>query len=388
MDLDVVFLGTAGAVPTAQRGPAAYLVRRGGERILIDCGEGTQRQMLRSSAGLADIDLALITHFHADHVLGLPGMLKTFALRARAAPLTIHGPSGLRALIGSLDRVIGRLSYPLSLVELEPGQTLQRDGYRIEPFATDHGVASLGYALCEDIRPGRFDMETATALGVPFGPLCGELQRGRPVALESGAVVTPEQVVGAPRPGRRIVFSGDTRPCAGTREASAAADLLVHEATFLEEESERAGETAHSTAIQAAQLALDAQVTMLALTHLSTRYTGGQMRREARAVGWKQAAAEHLPFKDGWFDAAHAHLVMHVVDDAGAALSEMARVLCPGGRLVVVSFRREHFDRFHLNPYFPTLADIDRARFPDPAALSAAIGGAGFEDVAERGLHQ
>jgi ribonuclease Z len=284
MDLDVVFLGTAGAVPTAQRGPAAYLVRRGGERILIDCGEGTQRQMLQSSAGLADIDLALITHFHADHVLGLPGMLKTFALRARAAPLTIHGPSGLRALIGSLDRVIGRLSYPLSLVELEPGQTLQRDGYRIEPFATDHRVASLGYALCEDVRPGRFDMETATALGVPFGPLCGELQHGRPVTLESGTVVTPEQVVGPPRPGRRVVFSGDTRPCAGTREASAAADLLVHEATFLEEESERAGETGHSTAIQAAQLALDAQVGMLALTHLSTRYTGGQIRREARTI--------------------------------------------------------------------------------------------------------
>ena len=131
------------------------------------------------AAGLADIDLALITHFHADHVLGLPGMLKTFALRAREAPLTIHGPAGLRALIGSLDRVIGRLPYPLSLVELEPGQTVQRDGYRIEPFATDHGVASLGYALCEDIRPGRFDMETATALGVPFGPLCGELQHGR-----------------------------------------------------------------------------------------------------------------------------------------------------------------------------------------------------------------
>src|SRR6476469_6690235 len=176
MDLDVLFLGTACAVPTAQRGPAAYLVRRGGERILVDCGEGTQRQMLRSSAGLADIDLALITHFHADHVLGLHGMLKTFALRA---------------LIGSLDRVIGRLSYPLSLVELEPGQTLQRDGYRIEPFATDHRVASIGYALCEDIRPGRFDMETATALGVPFGPLCGELQHGRPVTLESGAVVAP-----------------------------------------------------------------------------------------------------------------------------------------------------------------------------------------------------
>jgi ribonuclease Z len=284
MDLDVVFLGTAGAVPTALRGPAAYLVRRGGERILVDCGEGTQRQMLRSSAGLADIDLALITHFHADHVLGLPGMLKTFALRAREAPLTIYGPDGLRALIGSLDRVIGRLSYPLSLVELERGQTLQRDGYRIEPFATVHGVSSLGYALCEDIRPGQFDMDAAAALGVPFGPLCGVLQRGEDVTLEDGTVVHPDQVVGPARPGRRIVFSGDTRPCAGTREAAAGADLLIHEATFLDEERRRARDTGHSTAVEAAQLAAEAQVSMLALTHLSTRYTGGQIRREARTV--------------------------------------------------------------------------------------------------------
>jgi ribonuclease Z len=284
MDLDVLFLGTAGAVPTAQRAPAGYLVRRGGERILVDCGEGTQRQMLRSSAGLADIDLALITHFHADHVLGLPGLLKTLSLRARDQPLTIYGPAGLRALMGSLDRVIGRLSFPLSLEELRPGDSVGRHGYRVEPFATDHHVASLGYALCEDIRPGRFDMETATALGVPFGPLCGALQRGETVTLESGAVVTPEQVMGPARPGRRLVFSGDTRPCDGTREAAAAADLLIHEATFLDEERDRARETGHSTAAEAAQLAADAQVAMLALTHLSTRYSGGQIRREARTL--------------------------------------------------------------------------------------------------------
>lgn len=282
MDLDVLFLGTAGAVPTAQRAPAGYLVRRGGERILVDCGEGTQRQMLRSSAGLADIDLALITHFHADHVLGLPGLLKTLSLRARDLPLTIYGPAGLRALMGSLDRVIGRLSFALTLEELGPGDSVQREGYRVEPFVTDHHVASLGYALCEEIRPGRFDMETATALGVPFGPLCGALQRGETVTLAGGAVVTPQQVVGPARPGRRLVFSGDTRPCDGTREAAAAADLLIHEATFLDEERERARETGHSTAAEAAQLAADAQVSMLALTHLSTRYSGGQIRREAR----------------------------------------------------------------------------------------------------------
>ena len=284
MDLDVLFLGTAGAVPTALRGPAAYLVRRGGERLLVDCGEGTQRQLLRSNAGLPDIDLALITHYHADHVLGLPGMLKTFGLRAREAPLTIYGPAGLNALMSSLDRVIGRLPYELRLIEVAAGEALERDGYRIEPFATDHRVTSLGYAICEQIRPGRFDADAAAALGVPFGPLCGALQRGEDVTLDDGSVITAAQVVGAPRPARRVVFSGDTRPCAGTLEAAAAADLLIHEATFLHDETQRARETGHSTARQAAELARAAQVSLLALTHLSTRYTGGQIRDEARAT--------------------------------------------------------------------------------------------------------
>jgi ribonuclease Z len=284
VDLDVLFVGTAGAVPTALRGPAAYLVRRGGERLLIDCGEGTQRQLLRSVAGLPDVDLALITHYHADHVLGLPGMLKTFALRSREAPLTIYGPSGLNALMSILGRVVGRLPYALDLVELDAGDTIERDGYRIEPFATDHRVASVGYALCEHIRPGRFDADAAAALGVPFGPLCGALQRGEDVALGDGSTVTAAQVMGAPRPARRIVFSGDTRPCPGTLEAAAGADLLIHEATFLDDELARAVETGHSTARQAAELAATAQVSLLALTHLSTRYTGGQIRDEARST--------------------------------------------------------------------------------------------------------
>jgi ribonuclease Z len=284
MDLDVLFLGTAGAVPTAQRGPAAYLIRRGGERLLLDCGEGTQRQMLRSSAGLADVDIVLLTHHHADHVLGLPGMLKTFALRGREAPLTIYGPVGISAVMNVLGRVVGRLPYPVELVELEPGDAIPRNDYRLEAFATEHHVPSVGWALYEDARPGRFDAEEAARLGVPFGPLCGALQHGQPVTLPDGAVVAPEQVVGPTRPGRRIVFSGDTRPCATTLEAAAAADLLVHEATFLDEDADRARETAHSTALEAARLAAEAQVSMLALTHLSTRYTGGQIRREAETA--------------------------------------------------------------------------------------------------------
>jgi ribonuclease Z len=284
MDLDVLFLGTAGAVPTAQRGPAAFLIRRGGERLLLDCGEGTQRQMLRSPAGLADIDLVLITHHHADHVLGLPGMLKTFGLRGREAPLTLYGPSGIASVMQVLGRVVGRLPFPFEIVELQPGDTIPRDGYRIEPFATEHRVPSLGWALYEDARPGRFDAAEASRLGVPFGPLCGALQHGEPVTLPDGTVVTPEQVVGSARPGRRLVFSGDTRPCATTLEAAAAADVLVHEATFLDEDAARARETAHSTALEAARLAAEAQVGLLALTHLSTRYTAGQIRREAERV--------------------------------------------------------------------------------------------------------
>jgi ribonuclease Z len=284
MDLDVLFLGTAGAVPTARRAPAATLVRRGGERILIDCAEGTQRQLLRSSAGLADIDLVLLTHYHADHVLGLPGMLKTFALRDREATLRIAGPSGLHGLMAVFGRIVGRLPYPVELIELEPGEALPIEDGRVDPFATSHDLASLGYAIAENIRPGRFDVDAARAAGVPDGPLFGALQHGQDVTLPDGSTIRSADVVGQARPGRRIVFSGDTRPCATTLEASAAADLLVHEATFLEEDAERAAATGHTTAGRAARLAAEAQVSLLALTHLSTRYTGRQVREEGRSV--------------------------------------------------------------------------------------------------------
>jgi ribonuclease Z len=283
MDLSVLFLGTAASVPTAQRGTAGYLVRRGGDRILVDCGEGTQRQMLRSGVGLVDVDEILITHHHADHFLGLPGLLKTFGLRGRDAPLRIYGPAGLRALMEILRPVVGRVPYRIELIELEPLDWVGHDGYRVESFATDHGVASLGYAVLEESRPGRFDLEAARALGVPEGPAYGRLQSGEPVTLDSGRTIDPDQVVGPARPGRRIVFSGDTRPCPATVEAAAAADVLIHEATFLDEDAERARQTGHTTAGQAARMARDAQVTLLALTHLSTRHLVRDVRREAEA---------------------------------------------------------------------------------------------------------
>jgi ribonuclease Z len=284
MDLDIVFFGTSGSMPTADRAPTALLVRRGGERLLFDCAEGTQRQMLRSSVGLLDLREVFLTHYHADHYLGLPGMLKTFALRGREVPITIYGPPGLNDLFGSLRRIFGRLPYEYMLVELRPGVTLERDDYRLTAFTVAHGVSSIGYALIEDDRPGRFDVETADTLGVPPGPERGALQRGEPVPLADGRIVTPEEVLGEPRPGRTVVIAGDTSPSPTVLEAARGADLLVHEATFLEDERERARETAHSTAREAAELARDAEVGMLALTHLSNRYFGPEAAREARAV--------------------------------------------------------------------------------------------------------
>jgi len=283
MDLSVLFLGTAASAPTARRGLAASLIRRGGDRILLDCGEGTQRQMLRSGAGLVDAEEILLTHCHADHFLGLPGLLKTYGLRGREAPLRLYGPAGFGALMQTMAPVIGRLPFTLELAELRPGDDLPHDGYQVATFATDHGARSLGYALVEDERPGRFDLDAARRLGVPEGPMFGKLQHGEPVTLESGQTIAADDVVGPARPGRRIVFSGDTRPCRSLFDAALGADLLIHEATFLEEERERAAETGHSTARQAARLARDAGVHMLALTHISTRYLGREIAAEAIA---------------------------------------------------------------------------------------------------------
>ena len=283
MDLDLVFLGTAGSAPTASRGASATLLRRGGDRLLVDCAEGTQRQLLRSDAGLVDLEHVFLTHLHADHVLGLPGMLKTFALRGRDLPITVYGPRGTRALLRALGVVIGRLTYPVDVEELVPGDAVERDGYRVQTFAVAHGRSAVGYALREEGRPGRFDVEAADALGVPDGPARGALQRGEPVTV-GGRVVRPEEVLGPARRGRVVVITGDTAPAPSVVAAAEGADVLVHEATFLADERDRAQETDHSTAADAARVARDAGVLLLALTHLSARYAGSEVRDEAQAV--------------------------------------------------------------------------------------------------------
>src|SRR5687767_8904483 len=197
-------------MPTPRRGPSATLVRRGGERLLFDCGEGTQRQLLRSDVGLLDLEEIFLTHFHADHFLGLPGMLKTFGLRGRETPLTIYGPRGLRALFELLRPVVGGTAYKINLVELEPNEPLERDGYLIAPFPVEHrDTGAYGYVLIEQDRPGRFDEKRARELGVADGPDFGRLQHGEPVTA-NGRVVQPEEVVGEARRGRKLVLTGDT----------------------------------------------------------------------------------------------------------------------------------------------------------------------------------
>lgn len=289
MQLDLVFLGTGGSVPTARRSTACLLARAGGERLMFDCGEGSQRQMQRST-GLVAVDEIYITHLHADHYLGVPGLLKTYDLGDRERPLRVIGPRGTAELFGALRRIFGRLSFEVELVELDPGEAIGHDGYEVRAFAVEHRARANGYALVEKERPGRFDPEAAQRLGVAPGPQFKLLQDGEPVEGSAGTV-EPGQVMGEGRPGRKLVITGDTSPCEMTRVAAHGAELLVHDASFADAEAERAAQTGHSTARQAAELAAEAGVGMLALVHVSSRYDV----REVLAQGREAFAATVAP---------------------------------------------------------------------------------------------
>lgn len=275
-DLSVFFAGTAGSVPTARRGLPAILVRRGGDRVLLDCGEGTQRQLLRS-AGLADLGAIFLSHLHVDHWLGLLGLLKSYDLRDRDKELALYGPPGTEELMRQMRVVIGRLGYPFRVHDMGAGDGVDFDGWSLEAFNVRHRGTALGWTLAEEDRPGRFDAALARELGVTPGPDFGRLQRGEVV---DG--VEPAQVVGEARRGRRIVYSGDTAPCEMLRDAAQGADVLIHEATFTQADADRAAQVRHSTARQAATLAAEADVGMLALCHVSSRYAGREVLDEAR----------------------------------------------------------------------------------------------------------
>jgi ribonuclease Z len=248
--------------------------------VLVDAGEGAQRQMINST-GLVQVDDIYVTHFHADHYLGLPGLLKTYDLLERQKPLRIIGPAGLIGLFEALRRIFGRLRYEVELVELQPGEGIEHDGFEMQAFGVEHRMKALGYAYVEPERPGRFDPETARGLGVTDARDFGRLQRGETVSV-NGSDVRPDQVMGEARHGRKVVITGDTAPCEMTRVAAHAAQLLIHDGTFALEESARAAETGHSTAREAAQLAAEAEVGMLAIVHVSSRYNVSKVLDEAR----------------------------------------------------------------------------------------------------------
>ncbi|WP_284014634.1 ribonuclease Z [Halobaculum litoreum] len=282
----VTFLGTSGAVPTVERAPSAVYLNREGDEFLFDCGEGTQRQMMRFGTGFG-VSHLFVTHLHGDHVLGIPGLVQSLDFNDREAALAIHGPPGSKRHLRELVHAAGHdPGFPVTIREERAGAVaLSREEYEVRTFATEHRTSSVGYALVEHDRKGRFDREKAeTELDIPPGPAYGKLHEGQSVELDDGRVIDPEQVVGPPRPGRRVVYTGDTRPVDATVEAAAGADLLVHDATFLDEASDRARQTAHSTAAEAARIARRAGAKRLALTHLSSRYAGQARRfeREAR----------------------------------------------------------------------------------------------------------
>ncbi len=287
MPLLLRFLGTSASRPTVERGLSCVVLERDGETLLFDCGEGTQRQMMRYGVSFSLNDI-FFTHFHADHFLGLPGLLRTMALQGRTDPLHAWGPPGAtRSLKQAASLGAERPTFALEIHELEPGAVVKRGDYSIVAAGAVHrGPTALTYGLVEDERRGRFNPDRARELGIPEGPLWGRIHRGESVSVEDGRVIEASALVGPTRYGRRVVITGDTRPCDATVELARGADLLVHEATFADEEAERARDTGHSTAREAAEIAARAGVRRLVLTHLSARYTRDSvdLEREARAV--------------------------------------------------------------------------------------------------------
>jgi ribonuclease Z len=301
----VTFLGTAASRPTVGRNVSAVMVQREGEALLFDCGEGTQRQMMRYGTGFS-VDDIFFTHLHADHFLGIIGLLRTMGLQERETPIRLWCPEGGAGILhDAVNLGTERVPFEVDIVELQPGERVERSEYDIVAYQSMHGPRSLGYAVIEQPRLGRFDPRRARELGVPEGPLFGRLHRGEDVEVD-GRVVRAADIVGPPRPGRRVVYSGDTRPCQETRQIARSADLLIHDATFSHDELDRARQTHHSTAREAGELARSAGVLRLVLTHISARYAEDPrpLEREARAV-FRETVVAHdgliieVPYRDG-----------------------------------------------------------------------------------------
>ena len=304
--LSVTFLGTGAATPTIDRNVAGLAVQREGETLLFDCGEGNQRQMMRFGVGFSFREI-FFSHYHADHILGVTGLLRTMGLQDRSAPVTLYGPKGAQRVLGAaISLGIERNKFPVEIVEIKPGDRLARDDYEIVVFETEHRADTVGYVLVEHTRLGRFNPDRARELRIPEGPFWGQLHKGKTITLPDGRLVGPAELVGSPRAGRKLVYTGDTRPHLSVIEASRGADLLVHEATFGGDEMERAQETGHSTAAEAARVALEAGARRLVLTHISSRYSrdAAELLAEARSVFPETVIARDgmtvdVPYADG-----------------------------------------------------------------------------------------
>lgn len=285
-DLQIIFLGTGGSIPTSQRGLSAIAIRRKAELLLLDCGEGTQRQMVQDGISFHRKTKIFITHLHGDHILGLPGLLQTMSLLDREKKLEIYGPQGIKDFVEAVSQTVRfTLIFPLEVSEVKTGVICEEKEYEVYATPSNHMIPGFAYALTEKPRPGRFYPEKAKALGIPEGPFWSKLQNGSSVKLTDGRIVKPAMILGASRPGRKIVYTGDTMPAENLVKLAENADLLIHEATFDDELVERAGEDGHSTPSQAAEIAKEARVKRLVLTHISARYNDTSLLlKQARTI--------------------------------------------------------------------------------------------------------
>ena len=283
--LRAIFLGTGGALPTINRNPPAIFINIKGESMLFDCGEGTQQQMMRAKTGMT-FGSIFITHWHGDHFLGIPGLIQTMSFQGRKKPLEIIGPKHIDRFISDiLSLCYYRLSFDLKIRKVKAGDIIERSNHVIKVFETDHNVPSVGYILQEHERLGKFNPRRAIELGIRPGPLYSKLQSGRPVFVDEKEI-KPEEVVGPKRCGRKVVYTGDTRPSAKVIKASRGADLLIHDGMLLSDLDDWAVESKHSTAIEAANDAKDAGVKKLILMHISSRYSDDStpLLREAKSI--------------------------------------------------------------------------------------------------------
>ncbi len=282
--MEIIFLGTSSAVPTLERNHPSIALRAFAEVMLFDCGEGTQRQLIEAKISPMKITKIFISHFHGDHILGLGGLIQSLGFRGREKDLDIYGPKGLHKIINAISSFgYFQINYNLNIHEIQDGTIIETEDYVVECAKVEHNIPSYAYSIREKKKP-LFLREKAEELGIPPGPLYGKLHNGEEVEFE-GRIIKPEQVLGEAKKGNKISYSGDTRPCEAMIRLARDSDILIHESTYEAEDYQRAVDNAHSTSVEAAEIAREANVNELVLTHISTRYTSDEnIKSEAQKV--------------------------------------------------------------------------------------------------------